>query len=281
MLVMLACGLTLLSGLVLAYRWRNCQFALPDWSQHDPRALDRPGLQLGWLLSVGMLTGFAVGVLVIGPGARLVMRLLAATSPQATGHHTEAGFTIGRITLLGTIVFIVAVGAAFGAVVGPIYVFASFALPRGMLGGLLFGALLLVTVGSRIEPLRADNRDFTLVGPSWLAVAAFTTLSIATGATAAALAGRISATLSAPRPVWAWWLVPAALFSVPVFAEVPIAVVIVAVGSLAFVISSSRSPLREGLRHRGRMALRVTLVAVVLVALPTFISAVDDILTVS
>ena len=67
---MAACGLLLLAGVVLAVRWRRYYFAPPDWAARDPRMVERPWLQLLWVSGVGVLTGFAVGALVVGPGGR-------------------------------------------------------------------------------------------------------------------------------------------------------------------------------------------------------------------
>ena len=137
------------------------------------------------------------------------MRLLAATSPESKGFLTEAQESVGRITLGGTIGFIIFVGLAFGVAAGLTYVFVSFALPRGIGGGILFGAALLVVFGSHIDPLVPENHDFAIVGPGWLAVVAFTALAVLTGAVTAPFAGRVAAALPAPRPRWTWWLVPA------------------------------------------------------------------------
>jgi hypothetical protein len=50
--------------------------------------------------------------------------------------------------------------------------------------------MLLILVGSRLEPLRSDNFDFALVGPTWLAILAFTTLALLQGMLVVALAER-------------------------------------------------------------------------------------------
>ena len=132
---MAACGLMLLVGVVLSYRWRSYYLAQPDWATRDLRTssegVDRPWLRLLWLISVGVLTGFTVGALVVGPGGRLVMRLLAATSPESKGFRTEAQETVGRITFSGTVGFIIFVGLAFGVAAGLTYVFVYFALTFG------------------------------------------------------------------------------------------------------------------------------------------------------
>jgi hypothetical protein len=284
MLVLSACGLMLLVGVALSYRWRSYFLAQPEWATRDLRTssdgADRPWLQLLWLTSVGILTGFTVGALVIGPGGRLVMRLLAATSPESKGFQTEAQETVDRITLGGTIGFIIFVGLAFGVAAGLTYVFVYFALPRGITGGVVFGAALLVVFGSHVDPLRAGNHDFTIVGPGWLAVSAFTTLAVLTGAAIAPVAGRIAAALPAPRASWVWWLVPTALFTLLVFAALPVALVIPVLGSAVFLSAAANRRLRELLRRRGKTVAVVVLAGVVLVSLPAFLSAVDDIVTI-
>ncbi len=282
--VLAACGLMLLVGVALCYRWRSYYLVQPEWLTSDPgtssEGIARPWHQLLWLTSVGILTGFTVGALVVGPGGRLVMRLLAATSPESKGFQTEAQETVGRITLGGTIGFIIFVGLAFGVATGLTYVFVYFALPRGIPGGVIFGTALLVVFGSHVDPLRAGNHDFTIVGPGWLAVSAFTTLAVLTGATTAPIAGRIAAALPAPRSAWVWWLVPSALFTLLVFAALPVALVVPVLASTVFLSAAANRRLGELLCRRGKTAAVVVLTGVVLVSLPGFFSAVDDIVTI-
>jgi hypothetical protein len=85
-----------------------------------------------------------------------------------------------------------------------------------------------VLAGTPIEPLRADNIDFDIVGPAWLAVVAFTALAIFQGMLTVAFAER--------------WSAPPAV------------------------------------SDRVRIAGRIALAAVVLVALPGFVSALSEIL---
>jgi hypothetical protein len=135
--------------------------------------------------------GALAGVLAAGAGGRLVMRLLALTSPEAEGALTEAEARIGEITAGGTLGFIVFAGLPAGVLAGLLYALIAPALPRGRAGGVVLGALLLVLAGSRLEPLRADNIDFALVGPDWLTVLAFTALAVFQGMLVVAIAGRL------------------------------------------------------------------------------------------
>lgn len=277
--VMLACGLVLLVATGLAVRWRSYAFALPDWAERDPAVATRPALQLCWLLVVGMLTGYAVGATVVGPAGRLAMRLLAATSPDATGLRTEADETVGQITVAGTIAFVVFVGLVVGLLVGLVYVLVSTALPRGIVGGVVYGLVLLVVLGSVLDPLRADNEDFDIVGPGWLAVVTFASMALLTGGVAAAFAGRIAAALPTPRLVWAWWLVPVGAFSALVLVLAPVALVVVVVGGFVFLVTAGLRSTGEDSRGRGRRVLQGVLAAAVLVTLPGFVLALDDIVS--
>ena len=65
-------------------------------------------------------------------------------------------------------------------------------LPRGRAGGVALGLVLLLFAGARLEPVRADNIDFNLVGPDWLSLLSFTALAIFQGMLMWALAGRLN-----------------------------------------------------------------------------------------
>ena len=111
---------------------------------------------------------------------------------------------MGKITVGGTIGFIVFTGLFFGLGTGALYLLIRRWLPRGRLGGLAFGGLLLVIAATRIEPLRRDNPDFDIVGPGWLNVAVFAALVVAHGIVSppwpAATAASCPCCLAAGRP---------------------------------------------------------------------------------
>lgn len=54
-------------------------------------------------------------------------------------------------------------------------------LPRGRLAGPTFGLAAFVMVSPFIDPLRADNVDFDIIGPGWLAVTVFAALGVVQG----------------------------------------------------------------------------------------------------
>ena len=155
---------------------------------HQGGSREQPAL--GWPSYIGasLVAGVAAGVLAAGAGGRLVMRLLAATSPDAHGSLTEAGEKIGEITVGGTLGFIFFTGVPAGFLSGALYALVAPVLPRGRAAGMTLGVLLLVLAATRIEPLRSDSVDFLLLDPAWLAVLGFSVLALFQGMLVAALA---------------------------------------------------------------------------------------------
>jgi hypothetical protein len=141
-------------------------------------------------LGAALAAGVVAGILAAGAGGRLVMRLLAITSPDGEGSITEAGEIVGDITIGGTLGFILFTGLAAGLLSGVLYAAVRPVLPPARVSGAILGALLLVLLGSRLDPLRSDNFDFALVGPAWLAVLSFSVLAIFHGMLVVALASR-------------------------------------------------------------------------------------------
>ena len=182
-----------------------------------------PALPLPRYVLVCLAAGLGAGLIAAGAGGRLVMRLLALTSPDVERALTEAGARIGEVTVDGTLGFVTFVGLPAGALMGVLYALAGPLVRGGRAGGAALGAILLVLAGSN-EPLRADNFDFNLVGPDWLSVLAFTVLALFQGALVVALAARLSRGVPSrapgPRTLLVGRLVLAAavLVSLPFFA---------------------------------------------------------------
>jgi hypothetical protein len=278
MFLMLGCGALLVAAAALAWRWRGYVLSLPEWALPADGGRARPGRALVWLTAVALLTGLLVGVLVVGPAGRLAMRLLAATSPEAQGQITEADQVVGQISLNGTLAFFTFVGLPFGLAIGAAYTLAALVLPRGMLGGAIFGVAALVVFGSIVEPLRSDNPDFDVVGPGWLSVVTFTVMAVLTGLLTAPIAGRFASALAHPKAWWTVWMVPFALVTVATLAAVPIALAAVVVGLLVFVSALLVSTeARERYWRRGKAAIQAALGVAVAVAVPGFVSAVSTI----
>jgi hypothetical protein len=282
MWVIVGCIVLVVVGLLAIVRWGGLAVQPPPAPADDdtiPAA--RPPVSLVvrrylWYLTLAISAGVGAGILAAGAGGWLAMRLLAVTAgPTAQGRITEADQVVGRISLDGTLGFIVFTGLFFGAASGAAYLLLRRWLPGGRTGGVAFGALLLVLAGTRLEPLRPGNPDFDLVGPGWVSVAAFAALVLFHGMLLAALAGRLS------RAVPLLALTPRAII-----AHVPL--LLLALGSVALVaaivgvavVSASQVPAVAGVWRDRRLvtAGRVILSLVALAALPSFARAITDIL---
>jgi hypothetical protein len=280
MAVVIICVLLVLAGIVAVIRWGDLSVQPPPALEAD--AATRPPLGLVvrrylWYATVALTSGFGAGILAAGAGGRLAMRLLAVTAgPDAQGRTTEAAEIVGRISVDGTIGFFVFVGVFAGLLTAAAYLLLRRWLPGGRAGGLVFGALLLVVAGTRVDPLRDNNPDFSLVGPPWLAVTAFVALGLFHGMVVAALAGRYSRALplvgAQPRAIAAY---APLLLLIPLFLAIP---VIVALGFLAILASQTRPLLAVWHDRRAVAAGRIVLAAAGLVALPGFVSALASIL---
>jgi hypothetical protein len=280
MVVMLTCGVLVLLGIAAVVRWGGLGLQLSK-NLGERGEFPSPGAvasQYLWYVTVAVVSGIGSGLLIAGAGGRLAMRLLAATAGNAAqGRETEAEEIVGRITTGGSIGFIVFTGLFFGLATGALYLVIRRWLPPGRLGGLTYGMLLLVIAAPRIDPLRAENPDFGIVGPGWVAVLVFSALVLIHGMLVAALAGRYSRTLPPPslrrRTLIAYapllLLIPA----------VPLAVILVVVGLLAVGISRTQAAIKAVRSHATAVAGRIVLAVGAIVALPGFVSAVIDIAT--
>lgn len=162
------------------------------------------------LRTLAGIVGAAViaGVLVAGLGGRLLMRVMAATSGgRAQGKLTEAREVVGDITLGGTIGFLVFIGIVMPVAASFLYLMLRRFVPTAaILAGLVFGVLLLGTFGID-DPMAADNVDFDILTPLWLAVAAIVGLALLFGMTFTALTARFDAGL--PSLDAGWRAIPA------------------------------------------------------------------------
>src|SRR3954471_11589349 len=99
--VPIACAAAMIVAAVLAFRLRRTEWTASPLSGAEPFG-ERLAVTVG--RTGGMLAGaYLAGVLTIGAGIRLMMRVLAATSPDdVQGRQTEADEVIGRVTLGGS-----------------------------------------------------------------------------------------------------------------------------------------------------------------------------------
>ena len=176
------CVVMVLAGLVAVVRWGGLTVEPPrtpdPGDPGDPGDPPDPGepppvgqvvRRYLWDLNLAVIAGIGAGVVAAGAGGRLVMRLLAVTAGDgAQGRITEADQVVGRISVGGTLGFVIFTALFFGTASGGAYLLLRRWLPAGRAGGLAFGGLLLLLAGTRVEPLREGNVDFDLVGPGWV-----------------------------------------------------------------------------------------------------------------
>ena len=153
-------------AIVLAGRHQHAP--TPDLTPR-PRAAGR-ALEGVRRASAALGAGFIGGVIAFGLPGRLLMRVLAVTSPDANGRLTEADEIVGRVTTGGTAFLVlllsaVGVAGACGMVLLrdwlPARTIAAGAVCAGIGGG------LLAVPSGLLDPA---NRDFRILSPTWLAV---------------------------------------------------------------------------------------------------------------
>lgn len=131
----------------------------------------------------GALAGFISGLVFIGLGSRLVMRLIAILNPAAEGIRTEAGNIVGAITAEGTIGLVVPIGLFGGLAIGGMWVIIREWLPDAIWPRLGVAVVVAVLAGS-FNVIEADNVDFFILEMAALNVAMFMALiAMATAST--------------------------------------------------------------------------------------------------
>ena len=290
MIVLVVCGMLALAGVGAVAAWGGIDLRTPGVRASDPterrvsasptpaRSARVPAAlrRYAWWATLVTVTGTVSGLLIAGAGGRLVMRVLALTSPLAEGRITEAHARVGDITVDGTLGYLV-FGALPGAFLSAIlYILVHRWLPPGRLGGVTFGLVLLALFGATLDPLRAGNSDFDIVGPGWLAVMLFSVVVILNGMLVAAVAGWYSARL--PLPTGRSWPAYTPLLAAVVY--FPLGLLLLAAAALTLIGSalvpaapgwwSSRALIRTG---------RIILIVLVAVSLPGVIGSVASITT--
>jgi len=125
-------------------------------------------VELGRRVSLGVLAGAIAGLVACGIGGRLFMSALAALNPDVAGIKSDDGFTIGQVTLSGT-VNLLFVTTVIGAVAGLVWVAVRglrFGPPWWRAVSMPLAAMLVI--GDQV--VHADGVDFTLLEPAALAV---------------------------------------------------------------------------------------------------------------
>ncbi|MDW3219517.1 MAG: hypothetical protein R8F63_12975 [Acidimicrobiales bacterium] len=165
--VTILCSLGVLASFVVVVAGRHVEATERGGNDVPWRARARS--ELG-VVCAAIAAGALGGLLSIGMGGRLMMRVLAATSPDANGRLTDADEIVGEVSGGGT-GFLLAAGTFMGIVGAIGYLSARRLLPArsltaGLVGVGIAGGLLARPSGV-LDP---ENHDFAILEPRWLAV---------------------------------------------------------------------------------------------------------------
>ena len=112
------------------------------------------------------------GVVFLGIGSRIAMRVVALLNAEAKGTLTDAEQVVGAITPDGTVALVVFVGGFGGVFAGAIWVVIRERLPERLSLRVPLGGIIATIVGSFFI-IEASNADFRLFDPVVLNVAMF------------------------------------------------------------------------------------------------------------
>ncbi|MGY1653783.1 hypothetical protein [Geodermatophilus sp. SYSU D01119] len=273
--VVVVCLLLLVTGLLVAGRWGRLPLLTPgpvtsDGRRPSTRAVLRRYL---WWLNLWTVTTAVSTVLAAGPGGRLVMRLLALTSPEARGLVTEGGAVVGRVSASGTVGFLVFGALPAGALAALLYLLVHRLLPAGWWRAVSLAGLLLVLFAVRLDPLRPGNVDFTFLGPGWVAVLSLVALTLLHAAVVVGVAGATSRTLPEPDE----WSIVRYLPLLSLVLVFPLGAAAAAIGVLVLIASRAVSTCGPDVRVAVRTG-RVVLAGAVVVALPGAVTGLAEVL---
>ena len=272
-------GAAMVAGLGAIWRWGSFDLEVPWESGHLPMTVKETLHRYLWYVTVGLAGSVVAGIVMLGAGGRLVMRLLAVTAgSDAQGVITEADEIVGEITLGGTLGFIAFVGILGGSLLGLVFMLVRHWLPGGIWRGVTFGVLVMVVLATRADPLRPDNPDFDLVGPDWVAVLAFAAILIGYGMLLSAIVGRYSRFLPLLKRDLKTIAKYVPAYVLSALALPALAIPVVGVGVLAVVSTRIKRIDRILSSERIVMIGRALIVLVAAVAVPGFVMGVADIL---
>lgn len=193
LVLVFVCTVAVVAAVAVAWRGRRLPTVAP---RPTPTSASSAAFDALRTLAVVLTAGFIAGLLVVGLGGRLVMRVLAATSGAgAQGRTTDAGERVGEITFGGSVGFFIFAGLIIPLASSLVFIPLRRILPRpAWIAGLLFGLLMLATFGVS-DPLSPDNRDFVILSPLWLALTLVCITALLFGMTFSALVARLDATV--------------------------------------------------------------------------------------
>jgi hypothetical protein len=156
-------------------------------------------------IAIGGLSGLIGGLLIVGVGGRLFMRIAALLDPTSVGSLTSNGNRIGDITAGGTVGFVVFGGLVFGAYAAVLWVVVSPWIPGRGLGRALASGVVAVALASFFV-IRADERDFGVIDPPGASVAMLIVVVAVLGAVVALADERLRRRLPTTDPASPWAL---------------------------------------------------------------------------
>lgn len=154
------------------------RFPHPRWMWRMSAPLRRVGF-----------AGAISGLVAAGIGSRLAMRVIAVVDSESEGVGTDAGATVGDISLGGTFSLLL-IGTILGIVGALVYLGLRrwlFVPPAWR--GVAYAALTLLTIGNVL--FDTANPDFQIFEPVLLVIALFVALFVVNGLLLAPLAGRL------------------------------------------------------------------------------------------
>ena len=174
-----------------------------DRSAGHGREGTRPAALAFWrTLAAGAVGGGLVGLLVGGVGGRLLMRLLAVTSPEsAQGRLTDDIQPVGQISIAGTVnLFVTTI--ALGAIAGLVYLWVRRVLPPPRRGRAGLFALFVGSIGAAFLVHDHASFDYSVLQPEWLAVVSFVAIPTVFGLLAPVVIDGLEGGWACRAPAW-------------------------------------------------------------------------------
>ena len=128
----------------------------------------------------GAIAGVMAGVIFLGLGSRIVMRIVALLNPDVDGAITGAEAVVGDITFVRTASLVILGGLLSGILVATLWVIVREWLPARIWPRIFLTGFVAVLVGS-FASLEAENSDFVLFESTTLIIVMFMLLAALAG----------------------------------------------------------------------------------------------------
>lgn len=272
--VTIGCAAAIVAAVFLTIRLRATR-RTPSPLSGSERFRERLAVTAG--RTGGMVFGAVVaGVFTVGAGGRLLMRVLAATSPdRVQGRLTDAEEVVGEVSVSGSVFLIVGFGIGAGVAGLALFSLLRRWLPSRSLAAGLVG--VAIGAGPLVRPsglLSSTNEDFTLLSPVALAVAICVAMLVLFGATFGVLVDYLATRW--PRPGWSLKGV-AAVLPFALLVPVPPLLIATVVVVLGGVFAAQWSP--NALDGPGTRAARTLVLALGGVGGLSIVVAAGEVLT--